>query len=597
MTTKKNHQELDFCKLKVAESLYEMINDIADEQVEGVSVSDIYKMLSRPPETKLGDFAFPCFKFAKALKKAPPAVSAALAGRIDEVENPWIKAAQNVGPFLNISVNTLTLADYLISSVADNSYFSRIESWNEKSDEKVMIEYSQPNTHKSFHVGHMRNVALGDSIGRLYKYCGHPTTMVNYIGDEGAHIAKCLWYIQKNNLSPAEDADKGEWLGEMYAAASLKISDASEEEGKEIYTEVSKVLSEIEAKSGASYDLWLKTRPWSLDDFREIYEWTSADFDHWFYESEVSEESQEIVDEYLKKDVFIEDDGAIGIDLKDKKAGFLILRKRDGNTLYATKDLALARRKFDEYSIDRSIYVVASEQNLHFKQVFLTLEAMGFEKASKCYHLSYGMVTLPDGKMSSRKGNVIVFNELRNRLSTELDKPLSKYKDEWSEEEINSVKHKLSVGSIRYGMLCSDPVKDIVFDFKNWTSFEGNTGPYLMYSYARTKSILRKGTEAALKPRMTPEANFETLEERELLNYINDFNNMVWQSTQTYKPSTLCHFLFDMCKAYNRMLSNVSVLKAETTELKEARLALVEAFSNVLFKGLSLLGITPPERM
>ena len=245
----------------------------------------------------------------------------------------------------------------------------------------------------------------------------------------------------------------------------------------------------------------------------------------------------------MKKGVFKEDDGAIGIDLKDKKAGFLILRKRDGNTLYATKDLALARRKFDEYSIDRSIYVVASEQNLHFKQVFLTLDAMGFEQASQCYHLSYGMVTLPDGKMSSRKGNVIVFNELRDRLSSELDKPLSKYKDEWSEDEINDVKHKLSVGAIRYGMLCSDPVKDIVFDFKNWTSFEGNTGPYLMYSYARTKSILRKASEAALKARISNEANFETLEERELLNYINDFNNVIWQSTNSYKPSTLCHFL------------------------------------------------------
>ena len=265
------------------------------------------------------------------------------------------------GPFLNIFVNTLTLGDYLISSIADKSFFKRTAEWNEKASERVMIEYSQPNTHKSFHVGHMRNVALGDSVGRLYKLHGHPTTMVNYIGDEGAHIAKCLWYIQKNGLSPAEGADKGEWLGDMYAKASMTISDASEEDGKVIYDEVSKVLSEIEAKNGPSYDLWLETRPWSLDDSKEVYEWTNAHFDHWFYESEVSEESQEIVDQYLEKGVFKEDDGAIGIDLKRQKAGFLILRKRDGNTLYATKDLALAKRKFDEYKIDKSIYVVVPE--------------------------------------------------------------------------------------------------------------------------------------------------------------------------------------------------------------------------------------------
>ena len=266
--------------------------------------------------------------------------------------------------------------------------------------------------------------------------------MVNYIGDEGAHIAKCLWYIHKfNHKAPAEN--RGEWLGEMYSKASMALEDAPKDQLPALNAEISAVLRAIESKQGPIFEEWKETREWSLADFDEIYRWIDARFDHFFYESDVSEESQEIVDEYLKSGVFANSDGAVGLDLKEEKLGFVIVRKTDGNTTYATKDLALARVKFRQYQIKKSIYVVASEQNLHFKQVFRTLEKMGFSEAKDCFHLSYGMVVLPDGKMSSRKGNIIKFRELRERMEQEMDKNLEKYRGEWSEAEIADIRRKL----------------------------------------------------------------------------------------------------------------------------------------------------------
>lgn len=594
---KSNTPDFDFAKGEISLLLKEAFSQLAsEEQFQQIDPRLFYQMLERPPEAQLGDYAFPCFRFAKSLQKKPPEIAQDLAKLLTEKGSDWLEKISTAGAFLNLVVNPGKLAAYLLPEINSDKYFNRLQRYWLKEPQKVMVEYSQPNTHKVFHVGHMRNVALGDSLGRIYEYCGFGTTFANYIGDEGAHIAKCLWYIQKNNLQ-APEQDKGRWLGDNYVKATHLLEDASADEQEQYQQEISQVLREIESKSGKTYEYWRESREWSLADFEEIYQWTGARFDVCFYESEVSEDSQKIVDEYLDKGVFIEDDGAIGIDLKEEKLGFLILRKRDGNTTYATKDLALARLKFKDYQIDQSIYVVGSEQNLHFKQVFKTLEKMGFEQAKKCYHLSYGMVVLPEGKMSSRKGNVIPFHELKRRLGEEMAKHLAKYEGEWNEQELAEANHKLSVGAIRYGMICSDPVKEIVFDIKDWLSFEGNTGPYLMYSYARTCSLLRKAEERGFKADLQYVDVLTTAEERELLRYMNDFNSVVLQSKEMNKPSILAHHLFDMCKVYNRFFNQVPVLRADEDSQRAARLALLQSFTKVLNQGLALLGITPPERM
>lgn len=562
-----------------------------------LALTDLFNYFEKPPEPTMGDYALPCFRFAKVLRRKPQNIAAYFKQEIEQANSPWIERVEVINAFLNIFVHKAELFKRVASEIFSGEYFEVLGGHPDNQKIKVMIEYSQPNTHKEFHVGHMRNVALGDSLVRLYRYCGFPVIAANYPGDEGTHIAKCLWHIKRSELHPPSE-NKGEWLGQQYVAAQKALAQADPETKKIYDKEVSAVLQEVESKQGPMYELWRKTRQWSLESFYEIYRWLDVHFDHYFFESDVSEESQQIVDEYYEKGVFVEDDGAIGIDLNKFKLGFFLLRKRDGNTLYSAKDLALARRKFEEFGVDRSIYVVGQEQRLHFQQVFKTLELMGFDKASNCFHLSHGLVMVPEGKMASRAGTAIPFSRLKTRLEQELDGPLAKYKSEWSADEYQETKRRLAVGAIKYGMLNTEPIRDVVFDLKDWLSFEGNTGPYLMYSYARTQSILRRAKSEGIEP--SPSARLELLKdetEYELIRYVYDFNERVFQTMAQYKPSTMTHYLFELCKVFNRFYAKVPVMKADSPELRQARINLIFSFVQVLYHGLRLLGITPPERM
>ena len=580
---------LDELKEAVAEQVVAAVGD------PELLVKDVYPMLERPKDEAHGDYALPCFRFAKVFKKSPKDLALAWSKLIQDAELDLIGSAEAISGFLNITLHCQAVAGFLLPKISDGSYFSRFRSY-QGAQPKVMIEYSQPNTHKTFHVGHIRNVALGDSLGRLYEYGGYPVIMVNYLGDEGAHIAKCLWYMQEKSL-PKPTENKGSWLDVQYRGGSAALAEATGQEKERIQGEISTILKDIESKSGSAYDLWKETKSWSVADFQSIYDWFGARFDHWFSESEVSEASQEIVDDYLKRGVFIEDGGAVGLDLKAEKLGFVILRKRDGNTLYATKDLALARLKFEEYEIDHSIYVVASEQNLHFKQVFRTLREMGFKQAANCYHLSYGMVTLPEGKMSTRSGNTISFANLKEQVLAELDTYLAKYRGDWTDADIADTAHSLAVGAIRYGMIASDPSKDIVFNMKDWLSFEGNSGPYLMYCFARSLSIISKGKDLGYEPSLENLHLLEHESEAELLRRLNDFNNYCQQALDSKKVSVIAHHLFDMAKSFNRMIAHVKIAKAESAKVACARLALASCFTSLLAKGLEIMGIRPVSRM
>lgn len=574
---------------------------ITDNNLENKFDLEIFfKSLETPPEKNLGDFALPVFRFAKALKKNPVEVAQAFKRDLDKSQNEWILSTELKGPFLNIFINAKTLAKNLIPRAINDSIFSELSLLNKNSEQKIMVEYSQPNTHKEFHVGHGRNVCLGDTLCRILRYTGSEVIAANYIGDEGAHIAKCLWGLENyTGLEKIEEVEnKAEWLGERYVWANKKLKETTDPETLTKYqAEISKILHSIEKKEGKYYEVWNRTRQYCLDDFDRIYKWLDVHFNHFFYESEVSEAAQDIVDEYIKKGLFVEDQGAIGLDMQEKKLGFFMARKSDGSTLYITKDLALARLKFEQFKIDRSIYVVGDEQNFHFKQLFYALELMGFKQAAQCYHLSYGMVVRPEGKMSSRAGNSFTFLQLIDLVNTEIKTYLEKYQGEWTEKEIADVAHKLSVGAIKYGMLHIDPQKEIVFDPKEWVSFEGNSGPYLMYSYARTQSIIRKASEQGMN---ASTAHLELLShesEKDLMRHLYDFNHIVKSAGEHYRPSLISTHLFFTCKSLNRFYTDVSVMKAESKELSEARLALLASFAKTLKMGLYLLGITPAEKM
>ncbi|MCA8961332.1 MAG: arginine--tRNA ligase [Planctomycetes bacterium] len=680
-------------------------------------------VLTVPKDPQHGDHAFPCFVLAKELRLAPPQIAARLAeacaARV--AASDLLAAAEAAGPYLNFRVDTAAQAGALIPAVLSGEFLAR----RSPTGRRVMIEYSQPNTHKAFHVGHTRNVSLGDSLVRLCEWAGHEVVAANYIGDEGAHIAKCLWYYRNHFDGAVPTENRGEFLGTLYTKATelldfslltecphpgvvaarvesidphpthegwmvVRVNDgtvehtvvcggcgyaigdivgyasvgsriggrevlATDKEGVEsdgmIVSEkeislsddaekiqvfdpdtvlgievaelrrrpgavpddrsvldvmrersdgVAEVLKALESGEPEVTSLWEETREWSLQDFDEIYRWLGARFDHVFYESEVGEEGKQIVQEYLARGVFVRSEGAVGARLDEFGLPFFLLLRSNGTGLYSTKDIALARRKFEEFQIDDSVYVVDVRQSLHFQQVFRTLELMGYENAKNCYHLAYGFVLLPEGEMSSRRGTVILFSQLEQRLVEKIRREFIDDKD-WPEDEKRAAARAIAVGTIRYGMLHHDTVKNIVFDLDEWTNKTGNTGPYLMYAYTRTRSIEQElGSHGLLTDRDTIARDWSLLKqeaEKEVLTAIQEFPELALRAAREYQPKLLCIHLYELAKSYSRMYHDCPVKTAETPELRFTRLDLHLAAGKVLESGLALLGIRVLDRM
>ena len=567
----------------------------------GIAVTneEIYTALVEPPNPDMGHLAFGCFLFAKTLKKSPAVVAGELKGLLGEV--PGTSSIEASGPYLNIKFESGTLANATVLKALNSEMFSSVLVTDAP---KTMIEYSQPNTHKELHVGHMRNLCLGDSLIRLLRRSFGTDKIISstFPGDVGTHVAKCLWYI-KNHTGPdvlankRNDPMRGEWLGKMYSTASLKLEDEAGtpdlfERNK---AQLTQILKQLEAGRGEYYDLWKETREWSIELMNRVYKWAGVDFDRWYWESEVDADSVKTVKKYFAEGKLQESQGAIGLDFSAENLGFCLLLKTDGTGLYATKDIELARRKFEDFKIEKSIYVVDMRQALHFKQVFKTLEHLGFEQAKDCYHLQYNFVELPDGAMSSRKGNIVPLVSLVEKMKEHVKTQyLSRYKDEWSADEIETVADIVAKGAIKYGMLRQDTNKKIVFDMDEWLKLDGESGPFIQYSYARINSLLKKfgqkGTD--FKGQLLTHQT-----EIKLMQHLMNFNGVIVASGENYKPAALCTYLYDTAKKFNAFYHDCPIGNVEDTELRKARLALSAAVGLVLVNGLSLLGIPVPERM
>lgn len=585
-------------------AIADLLRDALAASGAGAALEITPELIERPPDPKLGDYAFPCFALAKALRKGPPLIARDLAGRLQPrlAGHALLTGVEAAGPYVNFRADTAAMARATLPAILDGSYFEANRSsaaGAARARRRVMIEYSQPNTHKAFHVGHMRNVALGDALVRIFEYNGHPVIAANYIGDVGTHIARCLWYYQRHRTEEPPAEGRGEWLGKLYTEATRLIEEAPESQRRRYEQEVSAVLQQLEARQGELYRLWQETRQWSLDAFDEIYRWLGARFDQVFYESGM-EAGRQMVEEGLKRGVFVRSQGAVGIDLEPYKLGFFLVLKADGTTLYSTKDLALARIKFEQFHIDESIYVVGAEQTLHFQQVFKTLELLGYPQARQCHHLAYGLVMLPEGKMSSRAGNIIPFSRLRREMNEYIDRHyLGAHRGDWSEAEIAETARRIAVAAIRYGMVKQDPAKAIIFNMEDWLQTEGDTGTYLCYAYTRIQSMLREARERlGHEPRPGADYRLLTQEpERRLIRELHDFNHAVEQAEATLRPNHVANALFTLCKEFSRAYVTSPVLRADTRETGEARLALFAATGRLLERGLGLIGIMPPSRM
>jgi arginyl-tRNA synthetase len=524
---------------------------------------------------------------------------------------PGISHIEAVKGYLNLYFTTSEYARRVVDEVlASGADFGRGASKNER----VMVEYAQPNTHHSFHIGHTRNVVLGESLARLAEFAGFDTIRASYPGDLGLGVITVLWAYDKfyKGQEPAGIHERGQWLLKIYAEATAKLEKMENETPEQT---AQREAYEAERRdmyrkwdTGDPYvrELWRVTREWSLEELHDVLQILDVNIDVWFFESVVDEPSKAIVDELIARGlaederpqggpVIIKIDEKLGL-AKEKYRTAVILRS-DGTTLYLTKDLELAKVKFDQYHVDRSIYVVDFRQNLHFQQVFKILELWGFPQAAKCYHLSYGYVTLPEGAMSARRGRVALFKEVYDEAVRRVLALETERTGDIPEEERVKVAEQIGLGALVYSMLAVDNNKDIVFDINEALSFDGRTGPYIQNAHVRANSILKK---ASVQPSTLEPATYNhelTKNEIELIEQISRFPNAVEQAANEYRPLVMAAYVYDLANAFHSFYHAVPVLQSGSEDIRNARLRLVAAARQVLATALRLLDIQAPEVM
>lgn len=521
---------------------------------------------------------------------------------------PGISHIEAVKGYLNVYFKTSEYAHRVVEEVLTNGKdFGRGLAKNER----IMVEYSQPNLLHSFHIGHARNTILGEVLARLVEFAGFETIRASYPGDMGLGVITILWIYDKfyKGQEPAGIHERGQWLLKIYVEATAmlekKENETPEEAAqREAYdAERREMLRKWEAGDEYVRELWRVTREWSMEEMRDILRMLDVKIDVWFFESEANELGKAIVDELVAKGI-AEDERAQGgpvivkidekLGLTKEKYRTMVILRSDGTALYSTNDLALAKQKFEQYHIDRSIYVVDFRQSLHFQQVFKILELWGFPQAPKCYHLSYGYVTLPEGAMASRKGRVVLFKEVYDEatkrvLSVEAEKSV-----EIPGEEREKIATQIGLGALVYSMLSVDNNKDIVFDINEALSFDGRTGPYIQNAHVRANSILKKA--GSLKAGATFDYELAK-QEIELIEQMSQFPQKVQQAAEEYRPLVMAMYAYDLANAFHSFYHAVPVLQTEDENVKNARLQLVAAAKQAIANALRLLDIQAPDMM
>jgi arginyl-tRNA synthetase len=461
-----------------------------------------------------------------------------------------------------------------------------------------MVEYSQPNTHKAFHVGHLRNTILGSSVANILEAAGHDVVRANYLGDIGWHVIKWLWCYLKFHAGEEPQGDPTRWMDAIYQEAARLVEENPEyeAEARQIFSRWDQGDEELEA-------LWSKTRQWSLEGFQEIYTWLKADFDVLFFESDVEEPGKKLVEEMIERGLAVDErpeggavvtklDELLGLDKETYRV--LVILRSDGTSLYASKDLPLAVMKFEQYNLDRSIYVIDVRQSLYLRQIFKTLELLGYEWAKDCIHLSYEIVNLPGNvTMSSREGTVVLFDDLRSEAVERAEAIVLEKNPELGPDLRRQVGTQVALGAIKYPMLSVDNNKVATFDWERALDFEGQAAPYIQYAHVRANSILKRAGEFPAS--MTPEYALEP-QEVQLLEKLAQFPGEVQRSAEELKPLILANYAYELAKVFTSFYQNCQVIKAEPA-VQANRLRLTSAAKQTLANALNLLGIPAPEVM
>jgi len=548
------------------------------EKVTSLKKEDIEKLIETPPSLDLGDYSFPCFSLAKEMKKNPVQIAQDLSKKISLKEFEKIEAK---GPYLNFFLNKNKISDSILSEIQKkkDKYGS---SKSKKS--KVMLEFSQPNTHKAFHVGHIRGTSLGESLARTLEFLGNEVIRANYSGDTGMHIAKWLWCYE-NYHKDEPLIDNEDWIAGIYVDAVKRLS-----ENEDLQKDVDEINRKIETKEDKRINaLWLKTRSLSIKSWGKIYKQLGTHFDIHFFESEVELSGKEAAEDLLKKGIAKRSDEAVIMDLEEYGLGVWVLLRKDGTVLYSAKDIALAKKKMKEFPADNYLVILGDEQKMHFQQLLKTLELMGINKNNAYSFLTFGMVRLPTGKMSSRTGDNILYSDFIKEVISYSQSEIEK-REKLDKKDLEDRALKIAIAAIKYSMLKQSPKNVIVFNKEEALNFEGNTGPYLLYSYARARSILRKAKYKSSNLKSSKISD----KEKELLVALGKFPGVVQHAANNLSPNLIANYAFDISQKFNEFYHSEQVIGSEDEKFK---LAIVDCFSQVLRNALNLLGIETLEKM
>ncbi len=555
---------------------------IADKlTVEGVTNEEIYELLALPPNTEMGDYALPCFKFAKILRKSPVMIAESLKAAVatDEV----ISEVSAVNGYLNFKINK----DGFVRATLDKILAQKdaYGASNEGEGKTVCIDYSSINIAKPFHIGHLSTTVLGGALYRIFHYLGYKAVGINHLGDYGTQFGKLISAYKR--WGDKETIEKGgiRALNELYVRFHQEA-----EEHPEYDDEARAYFKKIEQGDKECLALFHWFKELTLKDVQKIYEMLDIRFDSYAGESFYSDKMQPVVDELRAKGLLTESRGAQVVDLEEYNMPPCIILKSDGSSLYATRDMAAATYRKNEYDFYKCLYVVAYQQNLHFKQFFKVLEMMGKDWAKDLVHVAYGMVSLEEGTMSTRKGNVVFLEDVINKCIEKAYTIIDQKNPDLENKE--DVAKKVGVGAVIFGALYNSKIKDIVFSYDKVLNFEGETSVYVQYTCARANSVLQKGGVPE-----TFEIPALCAEEIELVKALATFPDTVKAAAEKYEPSFIARFAVDVAQKFNKFYFDCKILTAEEEKTRTFRLALTNATLQTLKNAFALLGIGIPDKM
>ena len=556
-------------------------------EVTNIEKEELKTYIEIPPNSDLGDYAFPCFKLAKSLRKAPPVIASEIKEAI-KLDDGSIEKIEIVGGYLNIYINKASLAETVLKEVAQKQ--EEYGSSNIGMGKNVVIDYSAPNIAKPFHIGHLRSTVIGGALYKIYNFLGYNSVGINYLGD---------WGLQFGKVMAGYDMWKDEYdfsQSEIQAILKIYVRFCQEEKEKPELTELAReYFKRLEDGEEKEVETWKWIRRISLENYQKTYNLLNSKFDSYNGESYYNDKMDAVVDELREKGLLKESEGAQVVDLSEYDMPPCIIITSAGTTIYATRDLASLKDRINKYDFDKAIYVVGNEQRLHFKQVFKVLELMGYpEYARKCEHVPFGLVVDKDGeKIGSRKGNSVFLEDILKEAIQKVEKIIDEKNP--GLEDKGEVARKVGVGAIIFNDLSNSRIKDEIFDWDMLLNFQGETGPYIQYIYVRTRSLLEK---AGYVPDLE-NINFSKLQEKEAvetLKLLYRFNEFVTLAADKNEPSIISRYLIDVAQNFSTFYNEHKIITEDKT-VQDARLALTYAVGTVLKSGVTLLGMEMPNKM